>query len=195
MDDLTNNQIIKGDVLELLKITQDTNEIADQLGLSVEVIDQIVSKINADLASTSDTPTTQTPRTPTNLNENQVNQIISAYLSGAKVSTIVNAHQTSVSSVYRVLTSHGIPLRRQVQDAYIQSNTKLDEAMDMYYQGAKLWQIQAKTGIHQPTLHLAIHLAGLSTRQEYLKRGLVPYEEYQKVKNQSEAQGQAPSQV
>lgn len=89
--------------------------------------------------------------------------VIEAYQKGVSIKAITLKHNISTAKVYDVLAKNDIPIRKVAQrDA---KQRQMDEAVQMYKDGAMLKEILAETGVPQPTLHNELHARGVRLRR------------------------------
>lgn len=89
--------------------------------------------------------------------------IVEAYTSQEDVPDILRKYKISYSKLYAILHRQNIPLRKSTESVH--ANQRLDRAIQMYEAGDPLWKIKSETGVHQPTLHSALHERGISLRR------------------------------
>lgn len=86
-----------------------------------------------------------------------VEKIVADYLDFYPLTLVASRNEISVSQVYYVLRQEKIPARSKGVDVVTQRGEMLDTAVRMYQDGFYLYEIKEETGVHQPTLHQALH--------------------------------------
>lgn len=84
-------------------------------------------------------------------------QVIQDYNDLYPLRVIADKHEITISQVYYVLKSNNIPARSKGDLVTSLRADNLDTAIRMYQDGFFIHEITAETGVHQPTLHQALH--------------------------------------
>ena len=85
------------------------------------------------------------------------------YVNGDPVPDILVRHGINHSKLYAILARHGIETRRAA--AVNGNKLRLDQAVQMYEDGASIYSITEETGIAQPTLHAELHKRAVKLRR------------------------------
>jgi transposase-like protein len=90
-------------------------------------------------------------------------EIVKAYQDGEQVALILSRHNLSYPMLYTILNRNDIPLRKKTEEPG--RKHMLETAVQMYQNGAMLWDIQRETGVAQPTLHNELHRLDIPLRR------------------------------
>lgn len=71
----------------------------------------------------------------------------------------------SYNQLYTLLRKEGIDVRKFIDQERATKKLRMDTAVQMYEDGAKLWLIEDETGILQPELHRELHRRGVELRR------------------------------
>lgn len=82
-------------------------------------------------------------------------KMIERYLANEDVATLLQEYSLSQATFYRLLRDNNVPTRGEL--AQEQRRRALDDAINMYRQGIKIWRITQVTGISGYKLNKAIH--------------------------------------
>ena len=85
------------------------------------------------------------------------------YTTNMPVPELLQKHSITYQKLYTILDKLNIPLRSHASIPSRQAF--LDQAVQMYQDGIPLWKIQDETGVHQPTLHAALHTRNIPLRR------------------------------
>jgi transposase-like protein len=94
-----------------------------------------------------------------------VDQVIKDYVSGVPVVRIMKTSGLTQSTIYQILEEREIPRRRSTEMRKTH-NRSLEEAVEMYKNGAKLVAIYMKTGVHANQLYQELHILNEPLRRD-----------------------------
>ena len=134
------------EIQQMLDAGMSIEAVADELGITT-------TKVKALLKQADITPKKRIDE----------DAIVKAYQSELPVPDLLKRFELSYSQLYTVLNRCKVPLRKAAVAE--QANARLDQAVKMYVGGSPLWQIKNETGIHQPTLHAALHERNIPLRR------------------------------
>lgn len=129
--------------------------IAAEMAISVTAVRRVLKKFDRDLTVVK----------PLRDEETIVNQ----YVQNIPIPEILKEHELTYSMLYGILNKHQVPVRK-IANA-VNRQVQYDLAVEMYKDGAPLWQITAETGIAQPALHSELHKRGVTLRRAFTRAG------------------------
>lgn len=88
------------------------------------------------------------------------------------LASVLSEFGMSYNQMYTLLRREGIDIREFVDNEKKTKKLRLDIAVKMYEDGAKIWHIEDETGIRQPEMHKELHKRGVELRRE--RRALKP---------------------
>jgi lambda repressor-like predicted transcriptional regulator len=125
--------------------------ISEELGLSTTAIRNVLQKYGVSTRKIRATKDEDT--------------IIEQYLEGGPIPEILTEHTITYGKLYSILARHGVPTRKVLNKEG--RKLALDQAVEMYEKGYKIWKITEETGVHQPTLHQELHRRGVQLRRHF----------------------------
>jgi lambda repressor-like predicted transcriptional regulator len=81
------------------------------------------------------------------------------------LSAMLAEYGLSYNQMYTLLRKENVEIRKFIADTEESRQKRMDLAVQMYLDGAKLWLIEDETGIHQPQLHAELHKRGVELRR------------------------------
>lgn len=94
-----------------------------------------------------------------------VDKVVADYVTDVSMARIIRNYELSVNSVYKILRETNTPLRRG-QDYREIRHDRIEQALRMYKDGAKLIKIEIETGIQSTQLYKELGKAGIPLRRE-----------------------------
>lgn len=82
------------------------------------------------------------------------------------LSSVLAEFGMSYNQMYTLLRREGVDIREFVDNERATRAMRMDIAVKMYEDGAKLWLIEDETGIRQPQLHNELHKRGITLRRD-----------------------------
>lgn len=126
-------------------------QIAEELGKSVGTIKKMLADAGLEAHS----------RAKPAFN---ISRILEQYGSGVSVAQIISEQPgLTYTKFYGILSNEGVPTRKVEQEH--SRARQLDEAVELYIQGLKIFDIVQETGVAQPTLHAELHARGVPLRK------------------------------
>lgn len=81
------------------------------------------------------------------------------------LSSVLAEFGMSYNQMYTLLRREGVDVREFIDNERETKKVRMDIAVKMYEEGARLWLIEDETGIHQPELHRELHKRGIELRR------------------------------
>lgn len=94
-----------------------------------------------------------------------INAIVADYKANLSVARIMRVHDLTLYTLYKILDETKTPLRRAEDYSGI-VRMRLDHAVQMYKDGAKIIQIEVETGIQSTQLYKELYKQGISLRRD-----------------------------
>jgi transposase-like protein len=140
-------------------------EAAAELGISETYLYQLLNRAGVEL------PGWRGNKTILSLISDEVKEeLVAVWLAKeAPMSVLLNKYGLSYNMLYRILREQGVDVGGEIQAASDMRQERMEQAIKMYEEGAKLWQIKAETGVHQPVLHRELHMRGTELRRKRKK--------------------------
>ncbi len=135
-------------------------EIAAEVGVSVTYVYKLLEKQGVDATGVRGSFLDA-------LDQEVIDEIVANYQSRTvPMSHLLEAHGLSYSNMYAILLSQGVSIRRHINKEEVTRKLRMETAVQMYIDGARLWLIKEETGIHQPQLHAELHKRNVKLRRE-----------------------------
>lgn len=135
---------------QMVEAGMSVSAIAEELDKSTGTIRKMLADLKLDAHSRAE-PAFNVPR------------ILEQYADEVSVAQIISENPgLTYTKFYGILADQGVPTRRVLQqDA---RKRQLDEAVELYIQGLKIFDIIRETGVNQPTLHAELHARNVPLR-------------------------------
>lgn len=82
------------------------------------------------------------------------------------LASVLAEFHLSYNQMYTLLRKEGVDVREFVDNERDTKKQRMDIAVKMYEDGARLWLIEDETGIRQPELHKELHIRGIVLRRD-----------------------------
>lgn len=145
---------VKDEIIALATAKISPYAISRELDMSVQTVYRILKEAGVKPL---------TGRAISGLDNVGLGRLLERYLSGDPVEEIRREASVSLATFYQLLDDAGVPRRHEQYLA--ERKTALDDAVTMYQQGKRLWQIHKATGVSSSTLTNELHARGLPTRR------------------------------
>jgi len=99
------------------------------------------------------------------LDEALVKQVTADYAKGVTVAKIKRTSGLSQHTIYRVLEDQGVPLRSSVEEK-TRDDERVQRAVKMYKDGAKIIKIEVETGVASTMLYKELYKQGIPLRRD-----------------------------
>lgn len=99
------------------------------------------------------------------LPEEVVKRVVADYLADVSMAKITRDTELTINTVYKILRETNTPLRRG-QDYQEVRHMRIEQAIRMYREGAKLIKIEMETGVQATQLYKELAKAGVQLRRE-----------------------------
>ena len=130
------------EIVEMHKAGIAVSAIASEMGASVQTIYNVLENQGIEIVK------------PKRVIDEEA--VIAAYQNTAlPIKEVLDEYDIGYTALYSILARHEIPTRQVIQEKG--KAHALDTAINMYIEGIALWKIKAETGVHQSTLHQALH--------------------------------------
>lgn len=137
--------------------------IAEELGVSPGRVSQLLSAMGL-------SDSVKRKSSVTRLTEEDVQDAVAMYESGAPVAAIILKHGLNYNAFYKMLSTRGIEFRERSESGRETRKQRKDLAVKMYLKGISLAQIEIESGIRQPEIHRELHIRGIPLRRSRLLR-------------------------
>jgi transposase-like protein len=158
---------LQEEATEMVKGGLSVAESASELGISETYLYQLLNRAGVKLPGWTGQRVTVLDLIADEVKE----ELVKVWLAKEMpVSVLLSRYGISYNTLYRILREQGVDVQAEVQVAEDMRAARMEQAIQMYLDGAKLWQIKAETGIHQPVLHAELHERGIELRRGNWKK-------------------------
>ena len=149
------------------------NEIIEMYdkGLSAtaisEELDLPLADVKAQLQLEGRIAKTGRPLTTAEMTAEEVATLLSEYTENRTPAVqLIAKYGITWNAFYKLLEEHNVPYREIKHEERVAREVRLERAITMYKGGARIWEIEAETGIRQPVLHNTLHARGIPLRRQ-----------------------------
>lgn len=146
------------EAVKMYEAGQSVKQIAEEL-------DRVPSTVYAWLQDAGVVLKKDRPNISSLLDEALVNQVVQDYVRGVSVAKIIRTSGLSQNTIYKILDEKEVPLRH-AEDFRKVVDKRLELAVQMYKEGAKLVKIEVETGVQSTQLYKALYKEGIPLRRD-----------------------------
>lgn len=147
-----------GELQDMLDAGIPVGDIAEELGVTSARISQLVTQLG--LRGKVGRRSCLTELFP-----EDVESIVQRYISGVSVAELIYEYGLNYNAFYKLLRQNNVELRSRGKTELQYHQERMDIAVRMYINGARLHTIFSETGIHQPALHRELHRRDVPLRR------------------------------
>lgn len=138
-----------------------SDDIAEELGISVPYLYKLLKAQDIELAASGGRRSIVE-----DLDDDVKEEIIRVYQTReVPLSVVLAQYGMSYNQMYTLLRREGVDIRKFIDHERTTKKHRMDIAVQMYEDGAKLWLIEDETGIRQPEMHKELHIRGVALRR------------------------------